>query len=618
MELIYLWVEEYKNIYKQGLNLSHRFSCEFEHENNKLTIAKHKEYVSVFPDNINVTAIVGENGSGKSSIVKFVFKMIYFNKYKNLEMASYYMDQGFLILHERGKFYKMSMLADSSSKSEQTVRVGVVGYFDGQQIKITDLEEKDIDFYSIHFNYMIDTLKDSDEDKFVDTIYHKSDNYDCPLLLEPYKMVGSREQIDIANLEYLSQQKFANVFKLGIKNDFIKKFFQPNYVKTEVNINKILNKIDRLSENTVDNPLSAGMTESKKNNIFVKTSPGDVKRKITRILAEREYQKINKIYLALKILEKNYHERFKEFKNIFNAFFKSKNLEETIENTIRAVDKVQNEIIKILSEAKVPTFEIQKIINSIYFDEHILNHTNKENSFRINLTKKVSIDQIKDDLIYYAPWIDIEYFENDKSYKSLSSGEKTLYSFMINLMYQVNNLKDTSYKHVNLFLDETELGLHPQWQKEYLKYILLSLENFDINIHLIFITHSPFILSDLPKENIVFLERGKQVLPNIETFGANIHTLLSHGFFMKDGLMGEFAKEKIDKVIQILNQSGKISKRSLTYCENIISIIGEPILKWQLQKMIDSKRLNKIDEIDRIKADIAELHQKLKKLESRK
>ena len=46
-----------------------------------------------------------------------------------------------------------------------------------------------------------------------------------------------------------------------------------------------------------------------------------------------------------------------------------------------------------------------------------------------------------------------------------------------------------------------------------------------------------------------------QVYPNIETFGANIHTLLSHGFFMKDGLMGEFAKDKIDTAIKYLNQA---------------------------------------------------------------
>ncbi|WP_419672988.1 ATP-binding cassette domain-containing protein [Aliarcobacter butzleri] len=37
-----------------------------------LTITEDKDYVSIFPKNINVTAIVGENGSGKSSILKIL------------------------------------------------------------------------------------------------------------------------------------------------------------------------------------------------------------------------------------------------------------------------------------------------------------------------------------------------------------------------------------------------------------------------------------------------------------------------------------------------------------------------------------------------------------------
>ncbi|MEA1952772.1 MAG: hypothetical protein U9O24_00080 [Campylobacterota bacterium] len=78
-----------------------------------------------------------------------------------------------------------------------------------------------------------------------------------------------------------------------------------------------------------------------------------------------------------------------------------------------------------------------------------------------------------------------------------------------------------------------------------------------------------------------------------QTFGANIHTLLSDSFFMEGGLMGEFAKGKIDKAITLLNQD-KLSENDLKYCEQIISIIGEPIVKNQLQRMLDSKRLSKI------------------------
>ena len=66
MELIYLWVEEYKNIRKQGFNFSGRYRCEYDDVENELTINENKEYVHIFPDNINVTAIVGKMGAGRA------------------------------------------------------------------------------------------------------------------------------------------------------------------------------------------------------------------------------------------------------------------------------------------------------------------------------------------------------------------------------------------------------------------------------------------------------------------------------------------------------------------------------------------------------------------------
>ena len=167
-----------------------------------------------------------------------------------------------------------------------------------------------------------------------------------------------------------------------------------------------------------------------------------------------------------------------------------------------------------------------------------------------------------------------------------------------------------------MFLDEVESGYHPNWQKEFIKNIMKALENTDLKdrkINLFFSTHSPFILSDLPKENIIFLEKGKQVHPfedGKQTFGANIHTLLSHGFFMKDGLMGEFAKDKIDTAITYLNQK-ILTQDELDYCENIISIIGEPIIKRELQRKLDSKRLSKIDKIDEIEEQMKLLAHRL-------
>lgn len=65
----------------RGFNFSPRFECEFKDGN--LTICDRKEedcknneyLVNFFGKNINVTAIVGENGTGKSRILKLLYTL---------------------------------------------------------------------------------------------------------------------------------------------------------------------------------------------------------------------------------------------------------------------------------------------------------------------------------------------------------------------------------------------------------------------------------------------------------------------------------------------------------------------------------------------------------------
>ncbi|WP_291724681.1 AAA family ATPase [Bernardetia sp.] len=205
-------------------------------------------------------------------------------------------------------------------------------------------------------------------------------------------------------------------------------------------------------------------------------------------------------------------------------------------------------------------------------------------------------------------------------WRDMSTGEKLLLN-LLGRFYAVPHFHRE--KKTIILIDEGELGLHPQWQKQYLKILLETIPKIFPNkeIQLILTSHSPFLVSDLPKENVIFLEkdhptgecRVSKLESMKETFGANIHTLLTDSFFMKGGLVGEFAQSKIDEAIDILNES-EPKKEDLEKCEMIISMMGEPIVKNMLQKLLDSKRLRKVDtnsdEIEKLRKRIEELENK--------
>src|SRR5690606_15645061 len=128
------------------------------------------------------------------------------------------------------------------------------------------------------------------------------------------------------------------------------------------------------------------------------------------------------------------------------------------------------------------------------------------------------------------------------------------------------------YKNVSIILDEVELYYHPDTQRELVNNICLSLENIKVknevgieSIHVLFLTHSPFILSDIPAQNILRLEDGKPSQKAfVQTFGANIHDLLANDFFLENGFMGEFSKEKINETIGFINNKKRLDQLNKT------------------------------------------------------
>jgi predicted ATP-binding protein involved in virulence len=184
----------------------------------------------------------------------------------------------------------------------------------------------------------------------------------------------------------------------------------------------------------------------------------------------------------------------------------------------------------------------------------------------------------------------------------MSTGEKSMLSLLArfySLIANNKNINKDKVKNLIILIDEGELYFHPQWQKEYIYLLIHNLTEIfsSIKIQLILTSHSPFVLSDLPKSNVVFLRRNQETFTaevcNIDereqTFAANIHTLFADSFFVRNGLFGEFAKKKIEYVINAINEKDKLTKAKASELQKTIDLIGEPVINKKLNYMLEIK-----------------------------
>ncbi|MCT7568340.1 AAA family ATPase [Aliarcobacter butzleri] len=626
MELVYLWVEDYKNIQNQGFNFSTRFRCEYDEDTKELTINENKDYVNIFPDNINITAIVGENGSGKSSLLTY-----------------------------------LCMIANSISRNiftcilkENLIKIQI--YNDFKELKITNnssLKIK-IDKYIKDKNYNHPKSHIFNNSEF---IYYSNSHLELNSVFElvhNFNFIGFLDKEHNFNLNKYHNKLNENLIYLFTQyTDFAKSTFDKFNLSYPNNILAIPSNL--LSQKAESTTLKGDFLHLTLEEVLVKLlqikwkfiindnkeyeekkSNENIKGFITKLtdIHFKNRQEINEEFLIIQFL----------IKDIFNYFEENK-------NNLK-YDKFYNFIVKIILDENYNINQLIYEIMSFYNKSKVRNYINElllikkektcqdpQKYYLIHIDRNVILDfsDLKQELILNLKkdnYLDIFRFfflSNQNINIEYSSGEIIL----IDLITQLVKYKDKDFTKSNIifFLDEIELFLHPQWQKEYLSYFI-SILNFIFptkKITIFITTHSPFILSDIPKENIIFLEKGKQVeaLNKKQTFGANIHTLLSDSFFIKSGLMGEFAKEKIQSII---NYHEELLKKELTKNENkkqrgeekeiyekeyknkfwqIQSIIGDDYLKQviknhlvEIEKIVLGNDEAKEEEIKRLKAQI--------------
>lgn len=231
--------------------------------------------------------------------------------------------------------------------------------------------------------------------------------------------------------------------------------------------------------------------------------------------------------------------------------------------------------------------------------------------------------------------------------QGLSSGEQQKIHIINGVVYHLNNIYSVHksdvtvnrlrYSYVNIIFDEIELYFHPDLQREFiydllenikrLPHITRNLSGGIKGLNLIFSTHSPFILSDIPVQNILKIEYKNDLQAAVpvteggQTFGANIHDLLANSFFFKNkAFSGEKADDYLKNLIQEINLYSN-HKKIIPYEKSNellrkASLIGENFFREKLIEMISSN--SEMAAIRNIEGLIEKKKRELEDLEKRK
>ena len=584
MELLFLYLKKYGNINEKCFNLNPRYRFELVNVRNEslLCLKETPDYLNIFNDYnkriTNVTAIVGENGAGKTTLLNFLMD---FHKYQGVFSENNQYVIVFLSTVEETS-ERFVMYTNSNVRIDSKVELQFKKIVNEHEIKFSIIKQNFI-YYSEAFNAL----------SYVQSL--RKIHNDTTLNLSIAGRLIAATQLSKRRHEGLTVDPIQSL--LHWETECQVRAFEAARIPFKISgiIIKpiIIQNIEYL----------LGKNESDEKDIKeLKTRMSDFYTDFYTDIFNNRYRKDKGKLLLCAVLPSlmqfvmsgfsvknpDRGKRVQEINGIldkWDGLIKEWSNNATINNIMEFVRCVyENEVIWIQdSKAIISSYESALTLfsaSNVRFNEYTL-------TFYMSLTKDGNQGNLMNWFLCYdksshhgaCPYLSFEW--------GMSTGERSYFNFFAHLHNIHKKIKNK--KEITLMVDEADLYLHPKWQQNGVKMMMDSaLRCFpESNIQIIFATHSPLFLSDVPVGHVIFLDDAKEVREgHEECFAANIYNLYKDSFFLDKNniwVQGTFAhsfirgiQEKFDKWEKDIS---KITDDELQMIKRKISIIGEELLK---------------------------------------
>jgi len=582
---------------------------------------------------VNISAVVGKNGSGKSALTELFYLSIHNLSFAlgiikedidadpplvpafvpGVNVDLYYTIGENLYTLKIDQFLLDNCNTDTANpngsfilKKNNDVMIPTIG---NKAIDIFKNIFPENSFYTIAINYSLYGLNSEQVGQWVRSLFHKNDGYQTPIVINPYRDNGNIEVNTENDLVY--QRLLSNILEPVDNNDLLNSL--RNLANDKIATSLILTAKEGYARSTKERQAydkEQFNIEIINENEYVSALFEEYTKEPFAKFENNFFKEIIENYAQVKLRKicKRY-DRYKEFLPLYyydgkmmpgNQYVNLPKLITTfLEDSSHVVFKLK-QALNFLAYASVEHAEWLDFLFVAYMDGNPempvtpkFNYTqihNKPYLFFINAialkikmaketAKKKGIELSTIELLPPAIFeISIE-LQDDSDFKDLSSGEKQKIYSLSSIVYHITNLNSVfkngkshelkliEYKYLNIIFDEVELYFHPEFQRVFISDLLsyigrVSVANIDKieGINICFATHSPFILSDIPNQNILRLVDGKPepYIKSEKTFGANVHDLLANDFFMKNGFIGELAKHQVEKLISFFHSIHRI------------------------------------------------------------